>query len=642
MRFGSSLLAFVLGFPLCAQEEGLRLTALFGDHMVLPAKAMVTVRGNAAKGAEVALTASWLDAPLHGKASDDGAFALSMPTPSRGGPHRFVVRSGSAERAVEDVLAGDVWLASGQSNMEMSLGPSPTGPKGCDEWERDAAAADLPQLRLFTVTRRVAAAPLADVEGEWRVCTPETAKAFSATAFYFGADLARRDLGPIGVVASSWGGTVCEAWTQASGLREFPEFTAAIDDLANSGGEAAVRARRAFFWKKVENAAGTADAFVPVSLPHVWSKQGLEAHDGLGTYRREIEVPTAWSGAELVLMLGAIDDMDVVLWDGKRVASTEVPGHWNEARQYRVPATSVTAGTHRLEVVVVDTGGEGGIGGSAEACRLAPVNGDAGALALDAGWTFARGPALRELPRFPDSLQSNPNVPTVLWNGMVAGLLPFPFTGAIWYQGESNRGRAVQYATLFPAMIRAWRAAIGTELPFVFVQIAPFGYANDTGEAFALRLAQEAALGLPKVGMAVTTDVGDPADIHPRDKRTVGERLAMQARHLHYGEAANELLPPRVAGATAEGAEVRLRFTGVQSFRARSAMPQHFELAGEDQRFAPARVRVDGSELVLAADGIGAPRHVRYAFAATAMADLVDQRGLPLPPFVVEVAAKGR
>lgn len=625
-----------------AQDPALRLTALFGDHMVLPAKSTVVVRGHTAAAAEVEIEASWRSERARAVADGNGAFAVSLPTPGDAGPHRFVVRSGANERVVDDVLAGDVWLASGQSNMEMTLGPSPTGPLGCDGWERDAAAADLPRLRLFTVTRRAAAGPLDDVEGQWRVCTPETAKAFSAAAFYFGADLARRDKGPIGVVASSWGGTVCEAWTRADGLRAFPEFAAAIEGLAADGGEGAVQKKRAAFWRDVGTRAARADAFAPVALPHVWSRHGLEAHDGLGVYRKEVEVPANWAGSDLVLMLGAIDDMDLVLWDGQRVAGTDTMGHWHEARHYRLPAAVATAGTHRLEVVVVDTGGEGGIGGSAEACRLAPAKGDGGAVALDAGWTFARGQTLRELPRFPDSLQSNPNVPTVLWNGMIAGLLPFPFTGAIWYQGESNRGRAVQYATLFPAMIRDWRTAIGTDLPFVFVQIAPFGYGNDTGEAFALRLAQEAALALPKVGMAVTTDVGDPKDIHPRDKRTVGERLAMQARHLHYGEPAADLLPPRVRTAVANGAEVRLQFTGVQSFTVRGEAPSHFEVAGEDQRFAPARVRVDGAELVLVADGIEAPRHVRYAFAATAMADLVDQRGLPLPPFVVAVETKGR
>ena len=241
----------------------------------------------------------------------------------------------------------------------------------------------------------------------------------------------------------------------------------------------------------------------------------------------------------------------------------------------------------------------------------------------------------------PDSLRSNPNVPTVLWNGMVAGLLPFPFTGAIWYQGESNRGRAVQYAELFPAMVRDWRTAIGTDLPFVFVQIAPYGYGGDTGELFALRLAQEKALALPRVGMAVTTDVGDVGDIHPRDKRTVGQRLAMQARHLHYGEPAQDLLPPRVRRAVADGTTVRLEVDHATAWSAGDHGQQPFELAGSDGVFHPATLRVEGAVLVLVADGVAEPKHVRHAFAATAMASLVDQRGQPLPPFALEVGRSG-
>ena len=631
--------AFACVVSLASAQE-LRLHSLFSDHMVLPRGRVTQVVGFAAPSREAQLHASWIAEPVRAVAGADGRFALPLPAPAGDGPFRFEVRCGDESVVVDDVLAGDVWLASGQSNMEMSVGPSPTGPRGVDDWERETASAAIGTLRLFTVKRRASFAPESDVTGEWRVCTPEAARAFSATAFFFGRDLAQRGKGPIGVVASSWGGTLCEAWTRDQGLAAFPEFAADLDRVRQLAKEPANPAeRRAAFWDAVLSAKDQAAAKAKegIALPHVWSLHGLGGHDGAAFYEREVSSPAEWSGRELLVQIGPIDDMDVVLWNGTRIGGVMEMGRWNEPRQYRIPAELVREGKSTLTVCVVDASGDGGIGGTAEACRLGPVEGSMGSLSLAEGWSFRKGPNLRNLPPLPESGQSNPNVPSVLWNGMIAPLAPFPFTGAIWYQGESNRERAAQYASLFPAMIRDWRAVFGSEMSFVFVQIAPFGYRDDRGQTFELRLAQEAALALPKVGMAVTTDIGDPRDIHPRQKRLVGERLAAQARKVHYGENGEGLDAPRPSGALADGNSLVLEFAHASSWRVDGAGAKHFEVAGDDRMFHPATVRIDGAKLVLSSSAVSSPRHARFAHAADAMANLWNEHGLPPAPFAIDI-----
>ncbi len=632
-----------------ARAQELQLHGLFGDHMVLPQQTTVAVRGRADAGAALELAAPWLPAPVRATAAADGSFALALPTPAAGGPFQVTVRSDrGAVRALDDVLVGDVWLGSGQSNMEMAVGRTSWSP-GTVDWEREVAAADLPRLRLFTFGHRVAATPHDDVDGlgHWQVCTPATAASFSATAFYFGRALERQRAEPLGLVVACWGGTICEAWTRREGLTAFPEFAPALAAL--TGGEAALTARRAAFWaavaasdprpagRRAEDPAADVADWAVVQQPHRWREPPLDGFDGVGWYRRTVPVPAAWRGRELLLQLGPIDDLDTVFVDGRRLAGTEEQGHWQAPRDYRVPAAMVGGETMVIAVRVVDTGGLGGFFGTAEAMRLAPADGGDGALALAGAWRFLRGAALADLPPWPRPLDGEPNHPSVLWNGMIAPLQSFPFRGAIWYQGESNRERADQYARLFPAMIADWRRAFGRELPFLFVQIAPYGYRGDRGELSALRTAQEAALLLPATGMAASIDVGEVADIHPRQKRTIGERLARLALARVHGDEAVAAEAVRVATVRRDGDCVRIAFAAHGALRSGDGGPRHFELAGEDGVFAAVVAAVEGAEVVLRGAAVAAARRVRYCHAATAIGDLWDAADQPVLPFVLAI-----
>ncbi len=612
------------------------LPAVFGDHMVFQQNADAPIWGWAAPGEPVTVTPGW-GAPAAAAVADErGRWRTTLRTPAAGGPFGFNVsgpKSGTV--AVRDVLAGEVWLCSGQSNMEWPLRSAADG-------DREVAAAEHAAIRLFAVENAHAAAPRADCRGAWAACTPESAATFSAVAYSFGRELHRHLGVPIGLIASDWGGTVAEAWMSQSALRAFPEFAAELDMLQTvtdpnrrdrSGGWER-------WWGSLDEqgpvpggwaTAGFDDASWPtMEIPSTWAGN-LGGFDGLLYLRRSIDLPAAWQDQPAALELGPIDDLDDAWVNGVHVGGVHEPGRWHEPRRYEVPARVLRGSGNVVAVRVLDTGGAGGVNGRPEQLRL--VRGD-DRVAIAGAWRFQRGRAARDLPAPPRGADIDRNAPTVLSNGMIAPLRPFAIAGVTWYQGESNRPRPEQYAALFPALIRDWRAAWGREIPFYFVQIAPFAYGGDTGQAAALREAQAAALTEPATGMVVTLDLGEPYDIHPRNKQEVGRRLALLARRGVYGEAGLGSSGPRLRSVRVEGSRVRIDFDDAGSgLELRDGRRGRFLVAGDDQRFAVADAALDGSTLVVSSPSVAAPVAVRYAWEAAPEARLFNREGLPAPPF---------
>jgi len=573
-------------------------------------------------GAEVIVTPSW-GAEVRAKVDARGRWMLKLQTPTRGEAGELELKCGGERQRIRDVLFGDVWLASGQSNMEWPL-------SRCDDAVEAANAATLPTLRVFTTTNSTSDLPADDVRGQWVVCDPDRAPSFTAVGFYFARELVARGKGPIGLVDSTWGGTVCQAWTSAEGLTEFPEFAEQLARQRRGVSAAEIDQRRARFFEAL-HALPMQSELQAAQLPERWSEVGLGSFDGAIDYVRKITLPASFVGQDLTLKLGAIDDMDTVFWNGRRVAGSERDGVWSTPRRYTVPASSNTSAQVELRICVVDTGGDGGFTGTAGQMTLSSRAGGAAAISLAGSWARSRRAALSDLPAWPRS-EGGPNRPAVLWNAMIAPMLPFGFSGAIWYQGESNRGNPDQYARLFPAMIRDWRRVMNLELPFYFVQIAPYGYGGDGDNLTArLRDAQAAALELPRTGMVVTLDVGDASDIHPTNKLPVGLRLARHALAQHYGDAQDRDGP--VAKVARRDGDV-LRVT----FEEAGALVLHnggagFALAGESGTFHPAEASVDGRVMVLRSAAVSAPVWVRYAWSAAPEWTLSDEHGLPAPPF---------
>ncbi|MBL8879899.1 MAG: hypothetical protein JNG88_12335 [Phycisphaerales bacterium] len=465
-----NVLLLCVGFVASAAAD-VKLPAVFSDGAVLQRESQAAIWGTARPGEKVTVTGSWNNQAVVATTADTGRWSMRLATTSAAGPHTLRI-DGDNHIVLKDILLGEVWIASGQSNMEMTVAGAPGRLGGVINVDQELEKSADPQLQLFTVKRAISATPRTECEGAWAAATPETVGAFSATAYFFARELRRAmpDV-PVGVISASWGGTVCESWTSRATIDTMVDF-----------------------------------------------KSALEALDG--------------------------------------VAATQ------------------------------------------------PVI-------------------------------TNPNGPTVLFNGMISPIVPFTMRGAIWYQGESNIGRAAQYQKLFPAMISDWRARWGQgEFPFYYVQIAPFGYRNDRGGAAELREAQLVSAKTPNTGMAITMDIGDTADIHPRNKQEVGRRLALWAQANTYGHKGVECSGPLYESMTVDGSEIRLKFAHGAGLRTRDGKPTtHCWVAGEDRRFVPAQSRIENDTLILQSVDVRKSVAARHAWGAADETNLVNGADLPASSF---------
>lgn len=443
-----------------AARADVKLPKLFGDHLVLQQKSDAAIWGWAEPGEEVTITLG--DAKATAKAGGDGRWKTAIRTPAAGGPFDITVK-GKNTITIKDAYAGEVWICSGQSNMEWPVSASINA-------KDEAANANYPAIRMINVKHNPAEKPVDDVDGAWTVCTPQTVNPFSAVGYFFARELNKQLNVPVGMIHTSWGGTICEAWTSKEALNANP-------------------------------------AFKPI---------------------------------------------------------------------------------------------------------------------LDRSATFQQG---------------NPNQASVLFNGMVNPLLPYAIRGAIWYQGESNAGRAVQYQQLFPAMIKDWRQRFGQgDFPFYFVQLAPFRYGGNNEMLAELWDAQVKTLATtPNTGMAVTTDITDIKDIHPKNKQEVGRRLALWALAKDYGKSPEAYSGPVYDSMTVAGNKIRIKFkyaTGGLVAKDGKAL-NNFTIAGEDRQFYPATAVIDGETIKVSCDPdvVAKPVAVRFGWHDVAEPNLFNKAGLPASPF---------
>lgn len=646
------LRAHVVLFALAAAASGpraqeLSLPPLLSDHAVFQRGVPMRLWGKAGKGAEVRATTSW-GHEASSLAGADGDFELRLQPPDAPGPHEVTLASGGAAFILHDIWFGEVWVCGGQSNMEWTLGPG-VG-RGIADWQREVAAADLPQIRLFDVPNVTSPVVKTECGGEWKVCSKGAAGSFSAVAYLFGREL-HRELGvPIGLIVSCWGGTVCEAWTPESTLVELGEFTdglAKVRAARSAPAGPSLASRQAQWFADLQRkdpgegggwmAASFADGeWASVQVPGQWAGD-LANFDGVVWYRRSVEVPASWAGRDLVLSLGPIDDLDTVWLGGERVGGMEAGAPWNTARTYTVPGKLVRGGKTVLAVRVVDTGGGGGFIGAPGQMWLGPAGDDKARVALAGDWRMRKGADMGALGEWPRQDALGPNSPSVLYNAMIAPLARAAVRGAIFYQGESNVGVPVLYRRLFPAMIGAWRSAFDQPtLPFYYVQIAPFDYgAARNVHAAMLREAQAMTMNSTEhTGMAVTMDIGNPKDIHPLDKQEVGRRLSLWALAKTYGRTDIDPEGPTLRQHVVEGDRVRLQFTHARGLTTKDGGPPlNFTLAGEDRVFHPATASIEGEAVVVHCPEVAHPVAVRYAFSGPDVGNLVNGAGLPASSF---------
>jgi sialate O-acetylesterase len=622
--------------------EGIKPHSLFTDNMVLQRGIDVPVWGTAKPGGRITIRIS--DRSVCCDADARGNWMAKVPPMKAGGPYELVI-SGKETISLKNVLVGDVWICSGQSNMEQGIG-------ACLNPKEEIAAANYPQIRLFMVPRRIANRPEKTVDASWKVCTSENVAAggwagFSGAAYYFGRHLHKELKVPIGLIQTCWGGTVAEAWTSAEALSTMEDFKPAVTYMTSTpeGQKKLVEAfekQMVEWWRKQDrnwdDPKTDVSGWKTMKLPQNWERAGIEAmagFDGLVWFRRDVDIPAAWAGKDLKLELGPVDDRDRTMFNGVKIGGMN---YWRTPRAYTVPGKLVKAGRNVISVRVLDTGGGGGIYRGPQRIGLAAGGGKT--IPLSGPWSYKVAAPLAELkmPQEPPRARGA-NTVTVLYNGMIAPLLPCGIKGAIWYQGESNSGRPLQYRTLLPTMIEDWRSRFGVgKFPFFIVQLANFTRVQTQPAEGGWALLREAqlltALKDPMAGLAVITDIGDARDIHPKDKQGVGRRLALSALAIAYGR---DLVHsgPVYRGMNVEGGKVRLAFDHVGGglVAKGDTKLKGFAIAGEDKEFVWADAVIDGKTVVVSSPKVAKPAAVRYNWASNPIGNLFNKEGLPASSF---------
>ena len=615
-----------------------RMPHVFGDHMVLQRRKPLPVWGWASPGERITIALNGQTKTV--KTAKDGTWRVRLDPMEAGGPYQLTVAGKSNTVTFSDVLLGEVWVCSGQSNMEWPLAASANG-------KEEVRQANHPTIRQLLVKKDLSLTPKDDIAGEWAVCSPATAAQFTAVGYFFAKKLQKELNVPIGLVNTSWGGTHSETWTSRdalardSTLRYMVEKLPANADEVIKGG----KERTAALMQAQQGGLPTAaeqrtfsdpglntSQWKSMNMPGDWQWGGLPNIDGVVWFRREVVIPDGQSPDSMTLVMGAVDDNDSTFVNGQLVGSTR----GMSKREYSLPAGLVKTGRNVIAVRVDDTGGAGGIVGATDQLKLV---GPTDEIPLAGQWQY------RVAEISPWSYKPGPNsYPTQLFNAMLQPLIPYAIQGVIWYQGESNAGRSYQYRRAFPAMIQDWRQRWGEgDFPFLFVQLASFdagGGNSQKGSGWAeLREAQTMTLNLPATGMAVTSDIGESHDIHPKNKQDVGLRLAAEALRVAYDSApaGTPSRGPMFDKMTIGNGQAVVSFKnapGGLMTNDKYGYVRGFEVAGADQQFHYAKAEIRGDSVLIRADGVTTPVAVRYGWADdNGDVNLYNNAGFPAVPF---------
>ena len=637
------------------EEKKLSVVSLFTNHMVLQQQEKVTLWGEYTKGEEIEIKSSW-GAETSAVSNDQGRWNGFLTTPVAGGPFTIDIITKDSTISITDVLVGEVWLASGQSNMQMTLLGYANEP--IDDFEEEIKMADFPNIRMFNVPWTKSNSKQDDLNGEWLVCSPESVDKFSASAYFFARDLQREMDVPIGIIQSSWGGTEVEAWMSKSALKDYPEFIEEIESFDEEGINDWVDQ-----FEQIP-APPTFEEFETIDMGDSqillegfddsgWSELALP-HDGIlsttlisgaeetyplnGVFWYQRSFILENTNSDFTLSMGVIDDGDVTFINGEKVGSTY---SWWESRSYNIPSSVLKEGENIITIKHYDTGG-----GSAFNAPIILKNESGDEIDLAGQWKGIYYADIRDrtlvkygfdnqevLKNRPVVINFTPNeIASCLYNSMIHPLIPYNIKGAIWYQGESNVGRAKQYEGLFPGMINDWRERWQDEFSFYFVQIAPFHYGNELSPA--LRDAQRKSLSTINTGMVITMDIGDSISIHPGNKQEVGSRLARLALSNDYGI---DLVPtgPLYIGHEIMENSILISFDHVGDGLILKGL-SGFEIAGSDMEFVPAEVSINKNKIELTSTSISSPVYARYGWKDYIKGTLFNSEGLPASSFSTE------
>ncbi len=639
----SLLISAVLTISLTETLCQIRLPQLISDGMVLQRNSRIIIWGWASEGEKIVL--SFQERQYKTRATSAGTWRVDLPEMTEGGPYTMNI-SGKNEVVLNDILVGDVWICSGQSNMAHQMDIHDV------TYAEDIRAANYPAIRHFKIpTASHPGGPLEKLSGgHWQSAVSEEVRPFSAVAYFFARKIYEKYKIPIGLINASVGGTPIEAWISEQGFREFPEIqktieenkdTAYVNSLIRDRTDDANQAPRK---SPDESLAGEKPWYAidfpsgdwrRINIPGYWEDQGVKDLDGIVWYRKEIDIPRSMVGKEATVFLGRIVDADQLYINGIEVGNTT---YQYPQRRYTVPAGVLRAGRNVFAIRVTNFNGKGGFVPD-KPYRLFT---DSDTVDLKGYWRYKVGEvfALPPASSFPATRRIIPqNEPTALYNAMVAPYIQYPIKGILWYQGESNTGTPEAYADLLQALIMDWRQKLNNPtMPFIYAQLPNFmdvSYLPSESNWAVLRESQSKALNLPYTAMTVNIDLGEWNDIHPGNKKDVGERMALAAQKIAYGEEV-VYSGPVYKNHRIEGKKIVINFahTGGGLMTDDGRPLSEFAIAGADKRFVWANATIEGNDVIVWNDDITDPKYVRYAWADNPdNPNLYNREGLPASPF---------
>ncbi|MFO1044417.1 MAG: sialate O-acetylesterase [Planctomycetaceae bacterium] len=624
---------------------------LFSDSMVLQREIAAPVWGWSTPGDVITLAFDGKPVGEPATAGEDGRWMTRIgPFPS-GGPHTLLIRGKSRSIELKDVLIGDVWLCSGQSNMNWPVRLSQNG-------DAEVAAANHPAIRSFTVSFFPSVVPQQLPQpAKWETCTPEFARNFTGVGYFFAREINQNQKIPIGIIHSSVGATYAEVWVSREGLQKrMPhDFTDLLEEAANwapEGGTVFDYFAAMEKWiaaadpessaKKYSSAIDLdVSAWQDIEVPKPWNQAGLGEFQGLVWFRTMIDLPDDWCDDDLKLQLSVVRGVDLVWWNGELVGTSQMSGN----KAYTIDRSLLRPGKNLLVVAIVNREGPGGFVSAPANMALTRNGKPADPRVKIAGtWKGRASTAADNIAAPPHPPVRNYKTITSMYNGMIAPLVPFAIKGALWYQGEANGPRWLQYRRLLPTLIADWRERFGVgDFPFLIVSLANYNPLQtkpvEPGWAEIRESQWRTVRTVPNTGMAMTIDIGDGGDIHPRNKQEVGRRLALVARKIVYGEKDLITSGPEFTEMQIEppkGDRIRLYFKnlgGGLMIKPGDEKLTGFVVAGPDKEFKWADAVIDGDTIVVSSPEVPLPKYVRYGWAWNPLVNLYNKEGLPAITF---------
>ncbi|MCD0470075.1 sialate O-acetylesterase [Flavobacterium sp. JAS] len=615
-------------------SANVRMPLLFSDGMVLQRNKEIPVWGWADANEKVEVHFNKQTKTI--QADKNGKWMIKLSAEKAGGPFELSI-TGKNKIIIKDVLVGEVWICSGQSNMEFQVLKTKNS-------EKEIADSNYPMIRHFGVAQDLSGLPKEDLKaGKWLVSNKENVGNFTAVGYYFAKKLYAELKIPIGIINTSWGGTNVETWTSREAFEKSNDFKDMIADVPQVDMDAVFEVYKKSVLDNIKKVQGfdvsmenenqfAAFSFddknwPEIKVPSLWENQQIGNIDGVVWMRKTITLTAEQAKSEAVLHLAKVDDEDITYVNGVEVGTNKI---WEALRVYKIPAGTLKEGKNVISVRIADYSGGGGIYGDPADLKIQFKDNN---IPLEGLWKF-------NVVQVKIAVSPN-SYPSLLYNAMVNPLVPYAFQGVLWYQGEANVWRAKQYKKAFPLMITDWRTKWKQgDFPFYFVQLSTFNEFSGNskvGSRWAeLREAQTETLKLPNTGMAVTTDIGNAKDIHPTNKQDVGLRLAAIALNNVYGKK-QVYSGPTYKSQEIKGNQIILTFNNIGSGLStsdNSGNVKGFEIAGADKVFHSAKAIIKDNKIIVTSDEVKNPVAIHYGWADDdTEINLFNKEKFPASPF---------